>query len=302
MDVSTLVNTISNRIPGINIRAQEPMRDHCSFRIGGAADIFVQPASEAELTELMAMLHEMAVPALIIGNGTNLLVSDGGFRGAVIKLGGDFSSVRCCGNTISCGAAVTLARLAAAAQQNALAGLEFAHGIPGSLGGAIVMNAGAYGGEMRDVTASVRALGEDGVIRTYSADELDLTYRHSRFSDGGEVVLSAELALHPGDREAIAEQMRTLMARRSASQPLDMPSAGSTFKRPACGYAAAMIDGAGLKGFAVGGAQVSEKHAGFVVNTGGATFDDVIAVMDHVRETVLGKYGVELENEVKIVH
>ena len=297
----TLYDRIHERLPGLALRAEEPMREHCSFRIGGAAEAFAVAESEEELISLAALCREGNIPLLVVGRGTNLLISDGGVRGVVVKLGEGLSALRAEGDRITAGAGVTLARLAQFAQQHALTGLEFAHGIPGSLGGAVMMNAGAYGGEMKDAVASVRCLDEDGVIREYPAEALDFSYRHSRFSEHGGIILSAVLSLSPGDGEAIAAKMRELMAKRAHSQPLDLPSAGSTFKRPASGYAAAMIDGAGLKGFAVGGAMVSEKHAGFVVNAGGASFDDVLAVMEHVQNTVREKYGVTLEPEIRII-
>ena len=297
----TLYNRIHGRLPDLALRAEEPMREHSSFRIGGAAQAFAVAESEEEIACLAALCREEGIPLLVIGRGTNLLISDGGVCGVVVKLGEGLSALRAGGNRITAGAGVTLARLAQFAQRCALTGLEFAHGIPGSLGGAVVMNAGAYGGEMKDAVVSVRCLDDDGVIREYPAGALDFSYRHSRFSEHGGIVLGAVLSLTPGDGEAIAAKMRELMAKRASSQPLELPSAGSTFKRPPEGYAAAMIDGAGLKGYAVGGAMVSEKHAGFVVNAGGASFDDVLAVMEHVQNAVREKYGVDLEPEVKII-
>jgi UDP-N-acetylmuramate dehydrogenase len=241
------------------------------------------------------------VPCLVIGRGTNLLVSDAGIKGVVVQIGEGLSNVRREGDSLIAGAGISLAALAQFARRDGLAGLEFAHGIPGSLGGAVVMNAGAYGGEMKDVVSSVRCLDDDGAVRTYSADELDFSYRHSRFDKGG-VVLEAALSLQKGDGEEIARRMRELMEKRTSSQPLDKPSAGSTFKRPATGYAAAMIDGAGLKGLRVGSAAVSEKHAGFVVNEGGASFADVVELMERVKAAVYAKYGVTLQPEVKIIN
>jgi UDP-N-acetylmuramate dehydrogenase len=273
---------------------------HCSFRIGGPADVFVEPADDAELCALWRFLRERGAPAVVIGNGTNLLVHDEGVRGVVIHLGERFSAIRDGedGTLYAC-AGVTLARLATEAKERGLAGLEFAHGIPGSLGGAVVMNAGAYGGEMKDVVVSVCYMNENGEIGETWAP--GFAYRSSRFPARGEVVVGASLRLTPDDPAAIHARMMELWARRSASQPLDRPSAGSTFKRPATGYAAALIDEAGLKGATVGGAQVSEKHAGFVVNTGGATFADVTALMAKIQETVQAKSGVLLEPEVKIL-
>lgn len=297
---SKLANDIHELIPSLRLREGEPMSAHCSFRIGGPAELFAEPASERELVRLVSVLRYEAVPFLVIGNGTNLLVTDSGVRGVVIHLGEGFAGAQAEENRILAQGGITLARLAVLAMEHSLAGLEFAHGIPGSLGGAVVMNAGAYGGELKDVIKSVRVLCPDGGVRTFAAQDCDFSYRHSRF-DEGYIILGAEIELSHGEKGEISARMRELMSRRSASQPLDRPSAGSTFKRPAAGYAAAMIDEAGLKGYRIGGAAVSEKHAGFVVNLGGASFDDVIAVMDHVQKTVLGLTGTMLEPEVRII-
>lgn len=301
MTKNELVELIRKELPGLGLRLDEPMARHCSFKIGGPADIFAEAESEEQAAGLYELCRSAGVPLLVIGRGTNLLVCDEGVSGVVMRMGGDFLDARVEGRELYAGAGCPLARAATLARQAELTGLEFAHGIPGSLGGAVMMNAGAYGGEMSGVVASVRCLDEDGVVREYPAEELDFSYRHSRFCGRGGVILSARLRLEPGDGAEIEARMRELMERRSASQPLDKPSAGSTFKRPKTGYAAAMIDGAGLKGFQTGGAAVSEKHAGFVVNLGGATSGDVTAVMEHVRKTVLDKYGVELEPEVRVI-
>ena len=286
-------------LPGLDALENEPMSRPCSFRIGGAAAAFCRVSDEAQLAALLALLRREGVPYAVIGRGSNLLVSDGGFPGAVVQLADAPASLRREGDCVSAWAGVTLARLAVFAREQGLAGLEFAHGIPGSLGGGILMNAGAYGGEMKDVVVSVRYLDAAGAVRETA--EPGFAYRHSRFSDSGEIVLGAALRLRPDAPDAIAARMAELWEKRSASQPLSLPSAGSTFKRPATGYAAAMIDGAGCKGLAVGGAQVSEKHAGFVVNRGGATAADVKALMAQVQRRVLEKYGVELQPEVRFL-
>lgn len=286
-------------LPGLDALENEPMSRHCSFRIGGAAAAFCRVSDEAQLAALLALLRREGVPYAVIGRGSNLLVSDGGFPGAVVQLADAPASLRREGDCVSAWAGVTLARLAVFAREQGLAGLEFAHGIPGSLGGGILMNAGAYGGEMKDVVVSVRYLDAADAVRETA--EPGFAYRHSRFSDSGEIVLGAALRLRPDAPDAIAARMAELWEKRSASQPLSLPSAGSTFKRPATGYAAAMIDGAGCKGLAVGGAQVSEKHAGFVVNRGGATAADVKALMAQVQRRVLEKYGVELQPEVRFL-
>lgn len=301
MSELSLAKRIQERFPTLEVKENVRLSEHCSFRIGGPADALVEVSDEATLVALTAFLRAEEVPMLLLGKGTNLLVRDEGFRGAVLRLGGDFAAVEQQGTELVAGAAISLARLATFAKNAGLDGLSFAHGIPGSLGGAVMMNAGAYGGEMKDVVVSVRALGSDGVVREYVGEENAFSYRRSRFEESGEIVLSARVALRPGDSETIAETMRELQQKRAASQPLDQPSAGSTFKRPATGYAAAMIDGAGLKGYTVGGAQVSEKHAGFVINRGGASCADVLALMAHVQTVVEQQYGVKLEPEVRII-
>ena len=295
----SLIGELRRAFPAMALRENEPMRAHCSFRIGGPADVFAEPASEAELTGLCRFLRERGVSPTVIGNGTNLLVHDEGVRGAVIHVGEALGGIRAEGDTLIAGAGITLAKLAVFAKEQGLAGLEFAHGIPGSLGGAVMMNAGAYGGEMKDVVTSVRYLDESGTV--CETAEPGFGYRRSRFTDTRCVILGAVLRLRPDDPEAIHGRMMELWAKRSASQPLEKPSAGSTFKRPATGYAAAMIEQAGLKGLTVGGAQVSEKHAGFVINTGSAAFADVTALMDKITDAVNKKFGVTLEPEVKIL-
>ena len=299
MSDASLANELRRVFPALRVLEDEPMKLHCSFRIGGPAEVFAEPADVPELIALLRHLRAVGAPSVVIGNGTNLLVHDEGVRGVVIRLGERFAEVRREGDMLHAQAGVTLARLATAAKEQGLAGLEFAHGIPGSLGGAVMMNAGAYGGEMKDVVVSVRYLNENGELDETWAP--GFTYRGSRFAARGEVVVGASLRLTPDDPAAIHARMMELWARRSASQPLDRPSAGSAFKRPATGYAAAMIDEAGLKGASVGGAQVSEKHAGFIINTGDATFADVTALMARVQATVQEKFGVLLEPEVKLL-
>ena len=235
-----------------------------------------------------------------MGNGTNLLVTDAPLHRIVLRMGEEFSRVDPVnGTALRAESGATLSRLALFAAARGLAGLEFAHGIPGTLGGAVSMNAGAFGGEMKDVVKSVTYLDKDLFLR--ETDDAGFSYRRSRFSDTDCIVLGAKISLHEDDPDAIRERMRSLAERRRSSQPLDMPSAGSTFKRPAGGYAAALIDEAGLKGYTVGGAQVSEKHAGFVINRGGACFDDVLRLIEHIRNEVYRVSGIELEPEVKII-
>ena len=299
MSDSILAKDLRAAFPGLFLLENEPMKDHCSFRIGGPADVYAEPESEQTLCALWRWLKARGVPVTVIGNGTNLLVHDEGVRGVVLRLGERFAAISGENARLYACAGVTLARLATAARERGLAGLEFAHGIPGSLGGAVMMNAGAYGGEMKDVVVSVRYLDADGEVR--ETGDPAFSYRRSRFSESGDVILGAALRLAPDDPDAIRARMTALWEKRSASQPLDRPSAGSFFKRPAAGYAAAMIDEAGLRGASVGGAQVSEKHAGFIINTGGATFADVTALMARVQETVRARTGVLLEPEVRFL-
>ncbi len=299
-DLSALIASIRARLPELRIQENEKLSEHCSFRIGGECAAFVEPTSEEELAELCSLLRAHGEKPLLMGNGSNLLITDDYIPRIVLHMGSGFSAVTRKGETgLYAQSGVTLYKLAMTAADHALTGLEFAHGIPGTLGGAISMNAGAYDGEMSQVVCSVRYLSGD--LALVETEDLQLSYRHSRFSDTDDIILGAALELQPGDESAIREKMHTLMAKRRASQPLEMPSAGSTFKRPVGGYAAALIDQAGLKGFAIGGAQVSEKHAGFVVNRGGASFEDVLRLMDAVRERVLAHSGIELEPEVKII-
>ena len=297
-----LINDIRSALPGLEMHENEPMSAHCSFRIGGPARLMACPASGAEAAALLRLLREAEAPVELMGKGTNLLVADEGLDAVVVRLGEAISGAELLpGDRVRAGAGISLAKLAVFAAEAGLSGLEFAHGIPGSLGGAVFMNAGAYGGEMKDVLESAEIALPDGTLREVPAEELELSYRHSALEGSGALVTAATVKLTPAEPETIRARMRELMEKRRASQPLDMPSAGSTFKRPVGGYAAALIDQAGLKGFAIGGAQVSEKHAGFVINRGGATFDDVLRLMEHIQKTVLEKSGVRLEPEVRIL-
>lgn len=297
-----LIREIRLALPNAALLENEPMSRHCSFRIGGPVRLMALPSCAEDASALLRLLHGAGVRPLVMGNGTNLLVTDGALDAVALKLGEGMARIRPCGGAgLRAGAGIPLARLAQAALTYSLAGLEFAHGIPGTLGGAVCMNAGAYGGEMRDVVTEVSGVGLAGESFTKTASELDFSYRHSVFSGTDDIVLEASVSLAPGSAAGIQARMRSLAERRRASQPLDLPSAGSTFKRPAGGYAAALIDAAGLRGFSIGGAQVSEKHAGFVVNRGGASFDDVLRLMEHIQETVLASSGILLEPEVKII-
>ena len=297
-----LIDDIRAALPGLELFENEPMSAHCSFRIGGPARLMCCPGTAEEAAALLRLLHESGAPFELMGNGTNLLVPDEGLDKVVVRLGEAMSEAISLGDGhIRAGAGITLAKLAVFAANEGLSGLEFAHGIPGSLGGAVFMNAGAYGGEMKDVLESVEYADTDGVVRSVPASELGLSYRHSAFEGTKRLVTAATVRLAPKEPEEIKARMRQLMEKRRASQPLDVPSAGSTFKRPVGGYAAVLIDEAGLKGFAIGGAQVSEKHAGFVVNRGGASFEDVIRLMEHIKKTVYDRSGIMLEPEVRIL-
>lgn len=286
---------------GERLLAAEPMSRHTTFRIGGPADWYVAPYDEAELASVISLCREAGIPFLILGNGSNLLCGDGGFRGVVIDMTKHFTHCVCEEDTIRAGAGLLLGSLARQAMQAGLTGLEFAAGIPGSVGGALVMNAGAYGGEMAQVTTWVRVLTPEGEFRRIPAEELDFAYRHSVIPGAGYIVVEAEFQLEPGKPDQIRARIEELAARRRAKQPLEYPSAGSTFKRPAGHFAAQLIDEAGLKGFSVGGARVSEKHAGFVINDGNATANDVLTLCSQIRQQILRTTGVELELEVALV-
>lgn len=283
------------------IRQNEPMKNHTTFRVGGPADIFLTPSAE-ELPAVLSVCREEQMSVTVIGNGSNLLVGDQGIRGVVICIGFGMRGIRVDGEKIFLEAGVTLAAAAQQAAKAGLTGLEFASGIPGTFGGAVVMNAGAYGGEMKDVIVSVRVISEDGEILTLSKEELDLSYRHSVIPERGYLVIDGELLLtREKDPDQITERMEELKKKRIEKQPLEYPSAGSTFKRPEGYFAGKLIMDAGLRGFSVGGAAVSEKHCGFVINKGNATAADICALMDEVTRIVKEKYAVTLEPEVKKV-
>ena len=292
---------IRDYLPDMTVERDVPMSRHTSFRIGGPARRMAFPESREQLVILLGLAEECGIRPFLLGRGTNLLVSDRGLDTLVIKTAERMTGIRRLDDvTLEADAGVLLSRLAVYAQQAGLAGLEFAHGIPGTLGGGVVMNAGAYGGELKDVVTEVTALYLDGV-KVLTPAELDFSYRHSVFSAGEGIVLGAKVKLESGDPDAIKAKMDDLMARRKASQPLELPSAGSTFKRPTGYYAGPLIEGCGLKGCRVGGAEVSSKHAGFVVNVGGATCADVLALIEKVQKTVYDAHGVMLEPEVKII-
>lgn len=279
----------------------EAMSRHTTFKIGGPADYFLMPDKGTDVGRIVKICKESAIPYFILGNGSNLLVGDGGYRGAVIQIYKNMSAVTVEGTEITVQAGALLSSVAAAAKHAALTGFEFAGGIPGTMGGAVVMNAGAYGGEMKDVLTEVTVMDEEGEIITLPADKLELGYRTSIIKTAGYIVLEAKLQLKKGNPEVIRETMKDLTIRRTTKQPLEYPSAGSTFKRPEGYFAGKLIMDSGLAGYQVGGAQVSEKHCGFVINAGGATARDVRTLMDNVRDIVYKKYGVTLEPEVKFL-
>lgn len=289
------------RNKGFSVFADEPMRKHTTFQIGGPADLFVTPKTVSELQEILAMCREADKPWFILGNGSNLLVSDKGYRGVVINIGHELGDVTVTGNTITAGAGAMLRKVAEAAKNASLTGLEFASGIPGTLGGAIVMNAGAYGGEMVQVVKKVTVLTKDGDVKIIPVEEMDMGYRHSCILPMGYIVLEVEMELAPGELDAIKGRTAELAAARKEKQPLEYPSAGSTFKRPEGYFAGKLIQDAGLRGFTVGGACISEKHCGFVVNKGGATCEDVLALCRQVSDKVESMFGVGLEMEIKLL-
>lgn len=300
MDTSMLKHRLLAACPGMELLENEPMRRHTTFRIGGDVALMAKVRSETEFAAALAAAHEMDIVPFVLGNGSNVLAADAPIDRFVILTAGGLDRLELVGETeLYCGAGVPMARLANFAMEHSLTGLEFAHGIPGTLGGGMAMNAGAYGGELKDVAVYSDCLTLDGGKKTLTGGEQQLTYRHSAFSDGTLFVTGVHLALQKGDRDAIRAKMEELAAKRRASQPLEYPSAGSTFKRPVGGYAAALIDQCGLKGLTVGGAQVSEKHAGFVVNMGSATCADVLALTARIHDIVKEKTGIELELEIR---
>lgn len=281
----------------------EPLKNHCTFKIGGNAEILYVPKNEKALIAAVNFSKENNIPFHILGNGSNVLISDDGLKGIVIKLFGGLTDLLYLGDgIIAVGAGVSLTRLCNFALEKSLTGLEFAYGIPGTVGGAVYMNAGAYGGEIKDVLMSVRTFNpETGEVKEEPVQKVSLSYRDTQFMHTGVIITAAYFKLEKGEKEAISARMLELMTKRKTSQPLEFPSAGSTFKRPPNAFAAALIDKCGLKGLTVGGAKVSEKHAGFVINFDNASFDDVITLMDKIKAIVLQEHGIELTPEVEIL-
>ena len=282
-----------------NVRINEPMKNHTTFKIGGPAQYYVTPESVTQIQEVVSLCRDMNIPLHVIGNGSNILVGDDGVDGVVLALFNTFSDYEIKDNVITAQAGMSLIKLAVIALREGLTGLEFASGIPGSVGGAVYMNAGAYDGQMKDVVTSVTVLDEAGNIRILGRDELDMGYRTSAVAKHNMIVLQVIIELKAGDKEQIKDRMNQLSELRKQKQPLEYPSAGSTFKRPEGYFAGKLIADAGLKGYSIGGAAVSEKHAGFVVNMGGATAKDVVELTDYIKKRIIEQFGVTLELEIK---
>ena len=284
-----------------DVKIDEPMKKHISFKVGGPADILVRPRTEEQLSKVLKYINENNLPYLVIGNGSNLLVKDGGIRGIVIEFGDNFNQFTIEGNIIKAQAGTLLSVIGKAALRESLTGFECISGIPGSLGGGLAMNAGAYGGEIKSVVKSVRAMTPQGEIVEFTNEQMEFGYRRSVLTNTDYIVLSAELELQKGNYDEIKDFMADLTNRRTSKQPLNLPSAGSTFKRPEGHFAGKLIEDCGLRGLNLRGAQVSEKHCGFVVNAGGANAKDILDLMYVVKSTVFNKYGIMLEEEVKIL-
>lgn len=301
MDLKQFTQLLQTKLPNDIILIDELMKNYTTFRVGGKADIMVKPKTYEQISETIKLCKECQVPYYILGNGSNLLVADEGFRGTIIYLSNQLAHIEVIGNRVTAQAGAILSKVAMKAMENSLTGLEFAHGIPGTLGGAVVMNAGAYDGEMKNVLVSCEVLDKEGNKMTLSRDELELGYRTSVIQKKNYVVLSATMELKKGDQQQIKAYMKELMNRRKEKQPLDKPSAGSTFKRPEGHFAGKLIMDSGLRGYQIGGAMVSDKHCGFVVNAGGATCKDIETLIEYVQKVVYEKHGVSLEKEVKIL-
>ena len=287
---------------GAEVIKDAPMKKYTSFKCGGSASVLIIPNSIDSLKDIISFCYEKDVETFIIGNGSNLLVTDGGFDGVIIKISSKLSRIELLDDTtIYCEAGASLKSLCMFALENSLSGLEFAYGIPGTLGGAVYMNAGAYGGEMKDVLYSCKHIDKNGGFGEFSQEQLDLNYRRSAYTDNGYTVVSSILKLKKADKTEIKSAMNTNLQKRKDKQPLEYGSAGSTFKRPEGYFAGALIENCGLKGYTVGGAQVSEKHAGFVINKNNATATDVLQLIKDVQRIVYEKFGVMLETEVKII-
>lgn len=302
MGLKKIKDLLMNKIDEEYIIENVPMAEHSSFKAGGNADLMVLPQSIEQLKDVLQILADGDHPYMILGNGSNILVRDGGYRGIMVKMGSAFDNVQIDGMHVICGAGTLLSVAAKTAAAAGLTGLEFASGIPGSIGGAVFMNAGAYDGEMKFVLEKARIISKDGKKDIYmTAEELDMGYRHTVLHETGDIVAEAVFKLEEGDVDEIKAKIADLTARRNSKQPVQFPSAGSFFKRPTGYFAGKLVQDAGLKGLTVGGAQVSELHSGFVINIGGATATDILQLMEIVQQTVMDKFGVMLEPEVRII-
>lgn len=301
MDSVKIVEILNKILKPDQIKINEPMKYHTSFRIGGPCDIMVLPQDDKDVSEVIEICTQNNIPFFVMGNGTNLLVKDGGIRGLVIKLAQNFSGFTVSEGTIRCRAGLLLSNLSKIALENSLKGLEFAGGIPGTVGGAAVMNAGAYDGQMADVVRRIKVLDRDGKMYEMQNEELGYSYRTSVLQNSDKIVLETMIKLELGNYGEIKSKMEKYSTLRRQKQPLNLPSAGSVFKRPVGNFAGALIEKAGLKGYKIGGAMVSEKHAGFIVNTGGATTRDVIELIEHIQKEVKSKFDVLLEPEIRII-
>lgn len=298
--INELYENMTSVVRGIVLK-DEPLKNHTYFKIGGPAGILAEPEDTEDLKTVLKLVKKHGIDCFIIGNGTNLLVSDEGFKGAIVKIGDKFNYFERNENKVTAGAGVLLSTLAKFIAKEGLAGFEFASGIPGCLGGAVYMNAGAYGGEMKQVVKSVKCIDFDGNICEFSNEDMEFTYRHTKITDSEYIVIEAELELEYGDKDEIMSVIKDLNEKRTSKQPLNLPSAGSTFKRPVSGYASKLIEDAGLKGLRYKGAMVSDKHSGFIVNCDNACCNDVLDLMRIVISTVYDKFGIRLEPEIKIL-
>ncbi len=293
-----VIRALSRFVPEENIRLQEPMAGHTTFRIGGPADCFVQLENKEQLIQVQRYLRQVGMPFFILGNGSNLLVSDKGYRGIVLQIGQRMSRITVAGNIITAQAGAPMSQIARAALEHGLTGLEFASGIPGTIGGGVVMNAGAYDGELSGIVTQVNVVNSEGEYMELENESMEFGYRTSIIRNNSFTVTEVIMKLEKGDREQIKAKMEDLAARRREKQPLEYPSAGSTFKRPRGNFAGKLIMDAGLRGFQIGGAKVSEKHCGFIINTGNATAEDVRDVISEVQERVKHMFHVDLEPEI----
>lgn len=300
LKINILLNELTSGFKG-NVLKDEQLKNHTYFKIGGPASIFAVPEDIEDLKTVLKLIKKHGIDYYIIGNGTNLLVSDEGYKGIIVKIGDKFNKITKDGNKVTAGAGVLLSSLAKYLAKEGLAGFEFASGIPGYLGGAVPMNAGAYGGEMKDVITKVKCMDYDGNVHEFSNEEMEFSYRHTKISDSEYIVLEAELELSQGREDDIMAVIKEINEKRISKQPLSLPSAGSTFKRPISGYASKLIEDAGLKGLRYKGAMVSDKHSGFIVSYDNACCDDVLELMRIVISTVYDKFGIKLEPEIKII-